>query len=313
MPHASAFASMGAVAGNPASTIIDATPVNPRLEYHRPATVTEACRLLLDLGPEALPLAGGTDVVVDLRRGSKRPRHLVSLADLDDLSELAAVGDELHLGSMVTPDRMEGSALLRALRPELLDVVEVFGSPQIRRRATVGGNLCTAASCGDLAPLLMVLGARLEVEGEEGRREMPLSGLFSDHRSTRLSPGEILVKVILPVRRPGEGAAYRTFGLRAENFITVAGVAVSLQVEEGACSEARVALGAVAPTPVLVPEAEERLVGGTLEEVEIGEAARAARSAAAPITDLRASAEHRRELVEVLCTRALLAARERAR
>jgi carbon-monoxide dehydrogenase medium subunit len=283
------------------------------LEYHRPATVEEACGLLLELGPRALPLAGGTDVLVDLRRGSKQPRHIVSLTDLEELRGLALVKGELHLGAMVTPDQMEASEVLRDARPELMDAVGVFGSPQIRRRATVGGNLCTAASCGDLAPLLLVLGARVEVAGAGGRRELPLGGFFTDHRGTRLNPGEILVKVMVPARCPGEGGAYHAFGLRAENFITVAGVATRLRVEDGVCTEGKVALGAVAPTPVLVPGAEERLVGRALGEPTIREAARAAREGAAPISDLRGSAEHRRELVEALCTRALRAAQERAR
>lgn len=307
------MASMGAVRGSPASTSTIPTHVNPPFEYHRPTTVADACRLLVDLGPEALPLAGGTDVLVDLRRGSMQPRHLVSLADLEELGELTVLGGELHLGGMVTPDRMETSEVIREARPELLDAVGVFGSPQIRRRATVGGNLCTAASCGDLAPLLLVLGARVEIAGADGRRELPLAGFFSDHRSAKLNPGEILVKVVLPPRGPGEGAAYLAFGLRAENFITVAGVAVWLRVEDDVCSEARVALGAVAPTPVLVPEAEEGLVGRALGELRIREAARAAREAAVPITDLRGSAEHRRELAEALCIRAIETARERAR
>jgi len=283
------------------------------LEYHRPTTVEEACGLLLELGPRALPLAGGTDVLVDLRRGSRQPRHLVSLADLEELKGLAVVNGELHLGAMVTPDRMEASQALRGARPELLDAVGVFGSPQIRRRATVGGNLCTAASCGDLAPLLLVLGSRVEVAGAGGRRDLSLAGFFTAHRGTRLNPGEILVRVIVPARNPGEGAAYHAFGLRAENFITVAGVATRLRVEDGVCREGHVALGAVAPTPVLVPEAEERLVGRALGEATIREAARAAREAAAPISDLRGSAEHRRELVEALCIRALHGAQERTR
>jgi len=304
---------MRTVQEDPASTSTNPTPVNPPLEYHRPTTVEEACGLLLELGPRALPLAGGTDVLVDLRRGSRQPRHLVSLADLEELRGLAAVNGELHLGAMVTPDQMEVSEVLRDTRPELLDAVGVFGSPQIRRRATVGGNLCTAASCGDLAPLLLVLGSRVEVAGAGGRRDLSLAGFFTAHRGTRLNPGEILVRVIVPARCPGEGAAYHAFGQRAENFITVAGVAARLRVEDGVCTEGDVALGAVAPTPVLVPAAQERLVGRALGEPTIRDAARAARETAAPISDLRGSAEHRRELVEALCTRALRAAQERTR
>jgi len=224
-----------------------------------------------------------------------------------------ATGDgEWRIGALITPADLEASESVRSLRPELLDAVGVFGSPQVRRRATVGGSLCTAASCGDLAPILVVLDAKVELEGPRGRRELSLEGFFDDHRSTRLEPGEILVKVILPAVSLGEGAAYRAFGLRAENFITVAGVAAFLRMEEGFCTQARVALGAVAPMPVLVPGVEECLVGAEVGETVIRDVARAARAAAAPISDLRASAEHRRELVEVLCIRALRTAREMA-
>jgi len=266
----------------------------------------------VELGPEALVLAGGTDVLVDLRRGSKKPRHLVSLLELDELKGIAVEDGELRIGSLVTPARLEGSEMVRSSRPELLDVVGVFGSPQVRNRATVGGNLCTAASCGDVAPLLVVLGTRVVLAGPGGRRELPLEEFFSDHRTTRMEPGEILVEVVVRPRSSGEGAAYRTFGLRAENFITVAGVAAFLQLEEGMCTRARIALGAVAPTPLPVSAATERLVGGPIDEPAVRGAATAAREAATPISDLRGSDQHRRELVEALCERALYAALERA-
>ncbi len=282
-------------------------------EYHRPASLSEACELLSRLGPQALPLAGGTDILVDLRRGARDPQHLVSLADLKELQQIVLEDGELRIGALVTPARLEASGAVGSARPELLDTVEGFGTPQVRHRATVGGNLCSAASCGDLAPLLVVLGARAVVAGPKERREFPLEALFRDHRRTVLEPGQILVEVVVPARGSGEGAAYRAFGLRAAVFITVAGVAAFLRLEDGLCRAARIALGAVAPTPVRVPAAEGRLVGGPLDEAAIGEAARAAREAAAPISDVRGSAEHRRELVEAMCARALRAAEERAR
>jgi CO/xanthine dehydrogenase FAD-binding subunit len=312
LPDARQFASMGSVVETLGSISNNTAAMNAPFEYHRPTSLSEACHLLLELGPEALPLAGGTDVLVDLRRGSKRPRHLVSLADLEELREMVTEDGEWRIGALITPAELEASESVRSLRPELLDAVGVFGSPQVRRRATVGGSLCTAASCGDLAPLLVALGARVEVAGPRGRRELSLEGFFDDHRSTRLEPGEILVKVIVPAVSPGEGAAYRAFGLRAENFITVAGVAAFLRMEEGLCTQARVALGAVAPMPVLVSGVEECLVGAEVGETVIQDVARAARAAATPISDLRGSAEHRRELVEALCIRALQTARERA-
>ncbi len=287
--------------------------VQPPFEYHRPSSLSEACGLLRKLGPEAIPLAGGTDVLVDLRRGSKQPRHLVSLADLHDLREIGVHGGDLKIGALVTPSQLECSEAVLTHRPELLDAVGVFGTPQVRRRATVGGSLCTAASCGDLAPLLQALGARVVVVGPEERQVLSLEEFFGDHRKTVLEPGHILSEVTVSTRSPGEGAAYEAFGLRATNFITVAGVAAFLRVEEGLCTRARIALGAVAPTPLLTSTAQEALVGGALDDKSMKKAARLARQAAVPISDIRGSADHRRELVEKLCFKALDAARERAR
>lgn len=251
--------------------------------------------------------------MVDLRRGSKQPCHLVSLRDLHELREIGVDGGELRIGALVTPARLEASEQVRSARPELLDAVGVFGTPQVRNRATVGGSLCTAASCGDLAPLLMALGARVVVEGPEERRVFSLEEFFDDHRKTVLEPGHILSEVIVPTRAPGEGAAYKAFGLRATNFITVAGAAAYLRLEGGQCTDARLALGAVAPTPVLVPAAEQWLAGSSLSDGDLANVGFAAGEAAAPISDLRGSAEHRRELVVKLSVRALRAARERAR
>jgi carbon-monoxide dehydrogenase medium subunit len=287
--------------------------VHVALEYHRPSSLSEACGLLRELGPDAVPLAGGTDVMVDLRRGSKRPSHLISLSDLSELRGIVREDGKLRIGALVTPAELEASEEVRLTRPELLDAVGVFGTPQVRRRATVGGNLCTAASCGDLAPLLMVLGARVVVAVPEGVRELSLEDFFGDHRKTVLEPGHILAEVILPPRAPGEGAAYKAFGLRATNFITVAGAAAFLEVDGGRCTHARLALGAVAPTPVLVNAAEMVLAGSSMSEADLADVTLAAVKVANPISDVRGTAQHRRELVRELSLRALRAARERAR
>lgn len=280
-------------------------------EYHRPVSLAEACNLLEDLGPDALPIAGGTDVMVDLRRGTRRPGHLVSLARLEELRGIHLEGGLLRVGAAVTPAQLLTSEKVAIGRPELRDAVGVFGTPQVRNRATVGGNLCTAASCGDLAPLLLVLGARLTIQGPGGRREFTLDRFFGHHRHTILQPGQILVEVAMDAKVPGEGAAYEAFGLRATNSITVAGAAACLRVEEGRCKEARVAVGAVAPTPLLAPGAGEMLLGGTLTDEELDAAASAVGDATAPISDVRGSAEYRGELVERLAARALRRARGR--
>lgn len=268
--------------------------------------------MLRELGPEARPLAGGTDLLVDLRRGSTSPSHLVSLADVAELRGIALDGEELRIGGATTPAELEASATVRERRPELLDAVGVFGTPQVRHRATVAGSLCTAASCGDLAPLLLALDARVTLACGDGGRDLALAEFFGGHRETVLRPDEILVRVALRVRQSGEGAAYQAFGQRAANFITVAGAAAFLRLENGRCTEARLALGAVAPTPIRIPEAESLLVGGRPDDASVAAAARAARERSAPISDVRGSAEHRRDLVEALCARAIGAALERA-
>lgn len=281
--------------------------------YHRPASLEEACSLLAELGPEALALAGGTDIVPDIRRGAKRPQHLVSLRDLSELRGIRIEGEEIRIGALSTVAEIRAADPLEVVRPELLEAIEVFASPQIRSRATIGGNLCTAASCSDLVPLLMAVGSRVQVVGPDGERDISLEDFFEDVRVTALGPGEIVVDVVVPVRKSGEGACYETFGLRAAAFITVAGVAAAVKVDGETCRSARVVLSAVAPTPVLVPKAGEILIESSLEDAALAAAGRAAREAARPISDIRGSAEHRRELVEVLTVRALHIAGDRAR
>ena len=306
------FASMGPTSRVPRVRHEGKDPVGRSMEYHRPGSLSHACDLLRTLGPDAVPLAGGTDVMVDLRRRTLEPRHLVSLSGLEELREITCQDGSLRIGALVTPAQLSASEQVSLSRPELLDAVGVFGTPQVRHRATVGGNLCTAASCGDLAPLLLALGARVVVVNPDGVQELSLEAFFGDHRETILEPGHLLAEVILPERVPGEGAAYQAFGLRATNFITVASVASFLRSEGGRCTAARLALGAVAPTPMLVPAVEDGLVGGSLGDDDLAEIGAVAGRAATPISDIRGSAEHRRELVERLCVRALGIARERA-
>jgi carbon-monoxide dehydrogenase medium subunit len=286
--------------------------VTQELAYHRPDSLAEACRLLKELGPDGLPLAGGTDIIVDLRRGAIDSHQLVSLANLEEMRGIRLEGEELRVGTLTTPAQLEASEMVRTHRPELLETVGVFGTPQVRNRATIGGNLCTAASCADLAPLLLALNARVVVAERGETRELNLGELFDDHRKTVLEPGMLLVEVIVPITQPGEGASYRTFGLRAANFITVAGVAAVVRLDEGVCREARLVLGAVAPTPIRVSAAEKKLDGSTLDDALLRKVGAIASQAAAPISDVRGSAEHRRELVSALTRQALTFARERA-
>ncbi len=282
------------------------------LEYHRPASVDEACSLLQQLGSDAMPLAGGTDVIPDLERGLKTAHHVVSLRDLDELRGIRVEDGRLRIGALVTPRDIARSEAVAAERPELLDAVGVFGNPQVRNRATVGGNLCSAASCGDLPPMLIALDARARLFGPDGEREAAVDTFFTGARATRLGPAELMLDVAVPVRTAGTGAAYEVFGRRGAGFITVAGVAAFVRLEDGACRDARVVVGAVAETPLFVPAAGEVLEGRPLDAAAIAAAAACAREAARPISDVRGTADYRSEVLEVLATRALQNARERA-
>lgn len=281
----------------------------PTLEYHRPATLDEAVALLSSLDG-ALPLAGGTDVIVDLRRGARAARHVVSLRDLEELRGIRVDDGTLRIGALTTPAALRTSEAVRAARPELLEAAAAFGNPQVRNRATVGGNLCNASSCADLPPLLVACGARAHLRGPEGSRSLPVEDLFTGPRATALGRAELLVALTLPVKTPADAAAYAPFGLRAASYITVAGVAAWLRVTDGVCRDARVVLGAVAPTALLASEAGAGLVGTTLGPDAIAAAAAAAREAALPLSDVRGSAAYRDDLVEVLARRALARARE---
>lgn len=283
----------------------------PTLAYHRPASLGEAVDLLARLD-DAVPLAGGTDVIVDLRRGSRTARHVVSLRDLDALRGVTLEAASLRIGALTTPAELAASDAVRAGRPELLEAVTAFGNRQVRNRATIGGNLCTATSCADLPPVLMACGAGLELRGPEGSRTLPLEALFLDARTTALGRAELLVAVTLPAKTAADGAAYEPFGLRAASFITVAGVAAWIRLEGGSCRDARVVLGAVSPTALLVPEAGARLVGGSVDAAAIDAAAAIAREAARPRSDVRGSGAYRSDLVEVLAKRALTRALEGA-
>jgi len=283
------------------------------VSYHRPASLAEAVDLLSRLEGDALPLAGGTDVIVEFGRGTLTARHVVALRDVPELAGVRRKSGRLQIGASTTPARIAASEAVAEARPELLDAVRAFGTPQVRNRATLGGNLCTATACADLPPILIACGATVRLQGRDGERSLPLADFFVGPRETVRKPSEILVDVTVAEKTPQDGAGYETFGLRRASFITVAGVAAWVRLDEGTCREARVVLGAVGPTPLFAREAGTCLVGGRLEAAALDEAAAAAARAALPISDVRGSADQRRHLVEVLTRRALKRALERTR
>ncbi len=282
-------------------------------DYAAPASVGEAVGLLT-AHPGARLLAGGTDLLVQLRAG-RRETDLV--VDVKRIPELNAIHYDpkhgLTLGAAVPCYRIYGDGTIARNYPALAEVASLIGGTQIQGRASIGGNLCNAAPSADSVPLLIAFGASCEIAGTKGTRTMAVEDFCLAPGRNALQPGELLVSFHLPAPKPHSGARYLRFIPRNEMDIAVAGVGVEVVLENGTFRSARIALAAVAPTPLFVPEAEEALAGKPVNESSIAAAAAVARSAAKPITDMRGTAEYRRHLCAVLTRRALEAAVERAR
>ncbi len=282
-------------------------------DYAAPLSVGEAVGLLIS-HPGARLLAGGTDLLVQLRSGRKETDLVI---DIKHVQELNAIHHDpklgLTLGAAVPCYRIYGDGTIARTYPALAEVASLIGGTQIQGRASIGGNLCNAAPSADSVPLLIALGATCQISGPKGARELAVEDFCLAPGRNALQPGELLVSLHMPAPKPHSGARYLRFIPRNEMDIAVAGAGVEVVLENGTFLSARIALAAVGPTPLFVPEAEEALAGKPVNESSIAAAAAVARSAARPITDMRGTAEYRRHLCAVLTRRALEAAVERAR
>jgi len=302
----------------------------PDIELHECESLEQAGGLLARYGEQARILAGGTDLLVDLKTERTRTAHLISInrvagvrgvtLESDDFERGDSVGPSqratsefLRIGALTTINGLDASPEVRRHFPPLHDATRDMATVQVRNLATVGGNIASAVPCADLPPVLIALGASLVVWSATGTRTVPLETFFLGPRQTRLQPGEIVMAVRVPLMRPGFGAAYARFALRNGNAIAVASVAAGLLLtEDGTITSACIVLGAVAPTPAVAGPVAAALVGKRAGPEPFEQAAEAAMGCAAPISDVRGSAEYRRELVGVLTRRALLAAAQRA-
>ncbi|RMG43925.1 MAG: xanthine dehydrogenase family protein subunit M [Acidobacteria bacterium] len=284
----------------------------PIERYHRPESLAEACRLARELGDRARVLAGGTELLVRRKPGEPVPSDVISLARLDELRGIRVESGTLVIGALTTIRDVARSPLVREQFPVLAEAAALLGSEQIRSRATIGGNFCGAVPCADTPPPCLVGEASVRIAGPEGSREIPAEDLFTGPRQTALRQGEILAEIRIPPQPAGAGASFQRFGLRRGSAVAVASVAVRLVISSGTIAGARIALGAVAPTPLLARAAARELEGGRPGPEIFAKAARAAAEEARPICDVRGSAEFRRRLVEVLTRRALEEASARA-
>ncbi len=284
------------------------------IEYSAPDSIEEAVSILADAGPGGRVLAGGTDLLVQLRNGARDVRHVVDIKRIPELDALEHTeGGGLRLGAALSCARLGEDALVRAHYPGLREAAMLIGSDQIQNRATLAGNLCNASPAADTVPALMALDASCEIQGPAGSRTIPLSDFLDQPGQNQLAPAEILVSLRIPASSGHFADAYQRFIPRNEMDIAVVGVGAALTLSNaGECTHARVALGAVGPRVLEAREAAAHLIGSTLDEDTINEAAELARAIAKPISDKRGPAEYRRSLVGTLTRRVLHSALKRA-
>lgn len=283
-----------------------------RFELALPSTVQD-CLAALSGSGEINVVAGGTDLLPQMKNGLVKPGTVVDLSGIADLQKLEIDGDgALHIGAAVSARVAELSPIVRNGFLGIAEGAGVIGSYQVRNLATVGGNVCNAAPSADVSPPLVAMDAVVVVAGPDGQRLLPISDFFQGVRRTTLQPGELVVEFIVPAPGPNSGGTYLRHTPRRELDIAVVGVGTQLTVQDGKCTKARIALGAVAPVIVRATEAEAALEGQEVTSELLDKAATLAVNSASPISDQRGSAEYRRHLVRVLTRRTLQTAFERA-
>ena len=284
------------------------------LRYARPSSVEEAVALLEQGGSGARVLAGGTDVIVQARERRRDINLFVDIKALPEAMSITYDPDQgLTIGAAAPCYQIARHEAVRSHYPCLVDSASLIGGIAIQGRASLGGNLCNASPAADGIPSLIVLAAEAVIAGPGGRRTLPVEDFCTGPGTNALAPEEFLVSLRLPPPHPDSGAAFQRFIPRGEMDIAVANAASQLRFDDGRVRWARVAIGAVAPTPLLVADAAQALVGDPLSDVTIAAAAAAARADARPIEDMRGSIKQRKHLAAVLTERSLRAAADRAR
>ena len=283
------------------------------MRYEAPTSIEAAVGLLAEAGGLAKVLAGGTDLLVQLRSGRMEPDLIIDIKRIDGMREIREEAGGYRIGAAVSGAEMSEHAGLCALWPGVVEAAGLIGSTQVQGRATLVGNLCNASPAADSVPAMVAAAATVRAVGPEGARDLPVESVNAGPGKTNLKKGEIVESVFLPARPARASDAYLRFIPRTEMDIAVVGVGVSLELDgAGAVSAARVSLGAVAPTVLLVEEAAQALIGSKLEEAALEKLAAAASAACKPIDDKRGTVEYRVKVAGVLARRAATIACERA-
>ncbi len=283
------------------------------VKYKRATSVAEAVRLLQDGGGFARPLAGGTDVIVQARERRREIDLFVDIKHIPELMDIRHDGDGLTVGAAVPLYRVYGDAAIAKTWPALVEAAHVVGGTAIQGRASLGGNLCNSSPAADTVPAMIVLGGVAHVAGPNGERDVPVAQFNTGPGRNVLEAGEFVTSIRFPRPAAGSGAAWQRFIPRNEMDIAVVNVGAAVQLDGDTVTAATIAVGAVAPTAIVVDAAAAALVGKPATDETIAAAAEAAKSAAVPIDDMRGSIKQRRHLAKVLTERTLRRAVERAR
>ncbi|MCP4165399.1 MAG: xanthine dehydrogenase family protein subunit M [Chloroflexi bacterium] len=283
-------------------------------EYFEPSTLEEAVYLLERYNGRASVLAGGTDLLVEMKEGLRTPAYVINIKHIAGMDYLSYDEEEgLRIGSLVTIRAVETSQIVQKKYAGLAQAASDLGSIQIRNRATVAGNICRASPSADTLPSLIADQATIRVFGSRGERNILLEKFFAGPGQTVLTQDEVLTEIIVPAPPPRTGKVYFKHGRRKAMELASVGVAVTLTLESDICQDIRIVLGAVAPTPIRALKAEEVLRNNSIDRLDIAAAAQAAMVESRPISDVRSSADYRREMVRVLTSRAIRQALEMAK
>lgn len=283
------------------------------MRYERPTTMKQASVLLTKEKGSAYVLAGGTDLLVRMRTGFIEPDLVVDIKRIPATREIASAAGGFRIGAAVSGAELGEHAKLKKAWPGVVEAANLIGSKQVQGRCTMTGNLCNASPAADSVPALVAAGAKAVIVGPKGKRTIPVEQVPVAPGKTSLKKGEIVESILLPKRPPRSGDAYLRFIPRTEMDIAVVGVGVSVTLDaKGVCTDARVSLGAVAPTVLLVPDAAKALIGTKMDKKALDALAAACSAACRPIDDKRGTREYRIKVTGVLARRAAQIARKRA-
>jgi carbon-monoxide dehydrogenase medium subunit len=284
------------------------------MRYEAPRTLAATIALLSNANGRAQLMAGGTDLLLQIRAGRVEPELLIDLKHIPEMTSIVAENGAFRIGAAVSAVEIVEHEALAEAWPGVMDGVKLIGSTQVKGRATLGGNLCNASPAADSVPPLIAAAARVSIVGLRGTREAAVEDVVTGPGKTALAHDELVTSVLLPPRPPHSGSAYLRFTPRTEMDIAVVGAAVNLALDNNdVCTHARVSLGAVAERALLVPEAAAAIIGSKVDDSALARLAAAASAACRPIDDKRGTKDFRIKVAGVMAQRAAEIALARAK